>query len=165
MYSSVDEYISGLETRDEIVGFLSEIEKLKETVYKTGEEGLETVLRTKVGEKPARVVREDLERSGKLVDPHFQEEYFTELMDRLKRIPVVSLELAQEPTGELLSGIRQKISEYANVPVAIDYKVTPSLMAGVRVAYGGKYFDYTVESMWPDIWAVIKRNLETRHDN
>jgi hypothetical protein len=162
MYSSVDEYIGGLETREEIVGFLAEIEKLREAAYKTGEEGLERVLQTAVGDKSARVVREELERSGKMADPHFQEEYFAEIAKKLKGIPVVSLELAQQPSKELISRIRERLSEYTNSLVVIDYQVNKNLLAGVRVACGGKYFDYSLDSMWPDIWKAVMKYLEPK---
>lgn len=162
MFSNVDEYIAGLETRDETVGFLTEIEKMRQSVYKTGEEGLERVLQTGVGEKSARIVREELERLGKMADAHFQEEFFLEIEKKIKNLPIVSLELAQEPTGELISTIRMKLSEYTNTPVLIDYKVVPEILAGIRVAYKGKYFDFSLQSMWPEIWATIRKSLESK---
>lgn len=160
MYLSVDEYISELVTREEIIGFLSDIEKMHESVYRTGETGLERVLQTSVGEKSARVLREDLQRQDKMNDSHFQEKFLDEISTKLKQIPVVSLDLASEPSREFAYRLRDKISEYVGSQVVIDYKVIPELMGGVRVAFGGKYLDYSLDSMWPQIWGVIKEKLQ-----
>ena len=94
MYSSIDEYIAELVTRDEVVGFLAEIERLKEAVYKTGEDRLEQVLQTGVGEKCAGLIRDQLRQQGKMDDQHFQEEFLEEIAKKLRQIPIVNLELA-----------------------------------------------------------------------
>ena len=161
MFSNVDEYIAGLLTRDEVVVFLGEIERMKEAIYKTNEGSLEAILETGVGEKPGRLIRSELEQAGKMTDTHFQEQYFDKIAEQLKNMPTVNIELAVEPTREFVLKLKEKLSEYIQTSVAINYKVSPSLMAGVRVAYEGKYYDYSFETMWPEIWAEIKKKLNS----
>lgn len=165
MYSSVDEYIANLLTREEIIGFLVEIERLGEAIYKTGEGGLEQVLKSGVGEKSARLVLDELQKQGKMADPTYQEKFFHDLAERLKGISIVSLELAVEPTREQISKWRDQISEYAKCQVAVDYKIVPKMIAGVKVAFGGKYADNSLESRWPEIWAAVKEQLTPKHDS
>ena len=162
MYSSVDEYIAELVTRDEVVGFLAEIERLKEAVYKTGEDRLEQVLQTGVGEKCAGLIRDQLRQQGKMDDQHFQEEFLEEIAKKLRQIPIVNLELATQPSREFISRTKDKLSEYTGGQVVLDYKIIPNMIAGLRVAFGGKYYDFSVESMWPEIWAQIKDKLKPK---
>jgi F0F1-type ATP synthase delta subunit len=159
MFLSMDEYIAELLTRSEVMSFLAEIEGMKEAVYKTGEKSLEQVLRSGVGAKSAGVVLAQLEKSGKLANQEYADKFLGEVVDRLKLMPVVKLELAIDPTREFLTKVRDRITEYIGQQVAVDYQIEPKLMAGMRVAYEGKYFEASLEAKWPEVWAEIKAKL------
>jgi F0F1-type ATP synthase delta subunit len=162
MSLSVDEYLAGLLTREEINGFLSEVELMGDAVYKIGEGSLSQLFQSGIGAKSAQVILGTLDAAGKLEDKDYQKQFFEGITKKLKEIPILNLELAFEPTRELLAKIKDTWSEYLGKPIAIDYKVDTKIMGGARLAFMGKYFDFTLDAKWPEIWAVVREKLRLK---
>ena len=72
--------------------------------------------------------------------------FFLSLRDQIRRIPLMTLELAFEPSRDLVSFLSRWARENAGATVLLDIRVIPAICGGIRVAFGGRYKEHTLKS-------------------
>ncbi len=84
--------------------------------------------------------------------------YLSTLMKTLEELEVVHLELAIEPTGELIEKLSLWFDKNLAKPTIMDFELKPDLIAGAAVSYQGKYRDYSLSKKIDD---YLKENKKT----
>jgi len=59
-------------------------------------------------------------------------------------IPIMELTVAVEPSELALVRIKEWIDTHSHTKVVLEIKVNPRVIGGVKIAFDGKYHDYTV---------------------
>ncbi len=70
------------------------------------------------------------------------------LLDGIRKtvagIPNMELTVAVEPSELALARIKEWIDTHSQTKVVLEIKVNPRIIGGVRIAFNGRYHDYTV---------------------
>jgi F0F1-type ATP synthase delta subunit len=61
------------------------------------------------------------------------------------KVPVLEMTVAVEPSERGLFRIKEWIDTHSFTKVFLEIKVNPRIIGGVRIAFNGKYSDYTVK--------------------
>lgn len=67
------------------------------------------------------------------------------IRDTVARVPVLEMTVAVEPSEQGLLRIKEWIDTHSFTKVFLEIKVNPRIIGGVRIAFNGKYHDYTVK--------------------
>lgn len=70
---------------------------------------------------------------------------FEGIRDTVSAVPVMEMTVAVEPSERSLYRIKEWIDSHSTTKVFLDIKVNPRIIGGVRIAYNGKYHDYSVK--------------------
>lgn len=63
----------------------------------------------------------------------------------ITKIPVMEITVAVEPTERALTHIKEWLDTHSSTKVFLEVKVNPRIIGGLRIAFNGKYHDYTVK--------------------
>lgn len=91
------------------------------------------------------VIFKDMEQRG--LEPAGdakQQQFLTEIVHHLKRLPAVKVNLAFEPSVTFLNFMASAVSAQIGYKVLLDILVDQFIVAGATFEYGGKYVDYTL---------------------
>ncbi|KKU63082.1 MAG: hypothetical protein UX87_C0035G0005 [Candidatus Amesbacteria bacterium GW2011_GWA1_47_16] len=145
-----------VQTRRDLGILMSQLELLEQSLYKTGEEHFDAVVDSRITNDIAEMIKRDLSvEKGQEINT--RREYLRELKKTLLSIKQIRVTLAINPTRKLIEKIHNKITRFCGYTVILDIKVDPSLLAGITIAYEGKYLDYTFMKKWREF---IKQKLE-----
>jgi len=72
------------------------------------------------------------------------EEFLQKLEEALNKIPILTLNLAKDPSEKLLDTIRDWWKTNVKTPLLLTIKTDPSLIGGAQLFFNGKYKDYSV---------------------
>lgn len=171
MGSSDAVIIQGIKTRSEVSDTLRELDLLERSLYKTGEEGFAEKMRSSVGMKTAEIVRRKMDEEGTGENVEAMAAVLKELRMALENLSVIGLEVAIDPTQEMVEEIYAWVEANMGKGMILDFVVDKDILGGARVTYAGKYIDATLEDRWRDCWARIRSgevtlnyNLKGNHD-
>lgn len=72
-----------------------------------------------------------------------QKAYITEIINYLKKLPIVKVTLAFEPNSTFSNKINEVISSLLGHKIILDFEVNPQIVAGIALEYKGKFADYS----------------------
>lgn len=134
MYSDILNTIRTAEDRDRLI---DEIARLENAIYEPKLD-FNSVLSKEVRAKTAELVRSGIGESS-------PEAYLQGLSKELVNIPTVKISLSFEPSeetiGVLLAWVRKNVGE----GIIIEFGLEPQMIGGAKVAFGGKYYDGSIE--------------------
>ncbi len=67
-----------------------------------------------------------------------------ELNKSLKKIEIVKIVLAIEPTTGIANSIKEFFKSNYDQKVIFDYEIDSQIMGGVRIIFKGNYYDYAI---------------------
>jgi len=124
-------------TKNDISILSDEIDILRNTLYQPeGSKGKDKVRATTL-----QSVEKDL-KQGELE----KEDYFIGLTKALDELQEVVIEIALEPTEELIEEVSQWVKANIGPSVVINFKINPALLAGATISFKGKFMDYSLSS-------------------
>lgn len=88
--------------------------------------------------------RKDLDSIRKSFLDQIQDLDIDDLYKKLKKVEIVKIVLAIEPTVGILNKIRDFFDTNYDQKVIFDYETDKSMLGGIKIIYKGKYFDYSV---------------------
>lgn len=71
--------------------------------------------------------------------------YFEGLAKSIEELETLSLEVAIEPTAEMMQKIYAWVFQSLGRHVIIDLSVNPVLIAGAKISFNGKFVDFSLE--------------------
>lgn len=77
--------------------------------------------------------------------------YFEGLSKSIEDLQILSLEVAIEPTGEMMQKIYDWVLTAIDRHVILDISVNPSIIAGAKISFNGKFVDNSLEKSL-DVW-------------
>ncbi len=91
------------------------------------------------------VIFKDLEQRGlEPANDAKQQEFLTEIVHHLKRLPAVKVNLAFEPSVTFINFMASAVSLQIGYKVLLDIVVDQFIVAGATFEFAGKYADYTL---------------------
>lgn len=86
------------------------------------------------------------EQNIKVTDQANVKIFLTKLITTIRSLPTINLTISMAPTGQFVDNISKWISLNMQRPLLLAITVDPKLIAGVKIGFGGKYYDYSLQS-------------------
>lgn len=138
MYSEI---LARLRTKEEALQLEHEVDLLIESLYKTGGGSFDEALQKHIRGGVANAIKTSLEREKIPKD-----EFFDGLKNELKKLRVLKLALAFEPSDATIDKIHNWVNNNIGAGVILEFTSSPSILAGAVVIYKGEYRDYSLRS-------------------
>ncbi len=133
-----------INTKEELVVFIEEINALHGFIFKDSHIPLSDRAKNKVDEG-FRTYLKELEKGGFLHgSPEEQLSFFENLKSYLSRIPQLKLEIAFSPSDDFFIELRRWFFEKNKHKVIFDITVNPQIIGGAIIEYGGNYRDFSL---------------------
>lgn len=75
-----------------------------------------------------------------------QKDFLQQLIEELKKLQVIGVTVAFEPSDHFIAKLNNEISAAAGQKVVLDISVDPKIVGGLVIEYQGKYRDYSLKS-------------------
>lgn len=70
------------------------------------------------------------------------------LIAEIMSIPKAEVTLAVEPSGGLTKALVHQLRQILGKPLLVDFRYEPRMIGGMKLAFEGKYFEWTVERVF-----------------
>lgn len=133
-------------TRDDWLRLRREVDRLEESLYKTGDEGYETVLENDVRKEIAEIL------GGQNVSKDIVHDRLREIREFLGEVHAVKITLAVEPPRSLVKEIWNWVEKNAGEGIILEIKINPGILGGALIAWNGRYADFSLRERWEKDW-------------
>lgn len=137
MYSDI---LSTIRTKQELDLLSQEIDLLSASLYKDHGTSFETILEGSVRAKVSAEIKNALRKNQTK-----KSEFLKGLSAELKKLKVLKLALAIEPTEKSIGKIFGWVEVNVGKGVVLDISFDKELIAGTIISYQGEYRDYSVK--------------------
>ena len=137
MYSEIFESVR---TKHELDLLVAEIATLKESLYETKAATFDEILKKKVRDHIADMIKLDIKKDEKITN----REYLDGLEKALKKIKVIVLTISFEPTEETVQNVFEWVNKNLGAGIIIHFLTRPAIVGGVIIESNGKYHDYSI---------------------
>ena len=138
-------------TRAEANDFLSRLTTLSEMFFQTGFD-LEKSLNEQFGiNKSDRIIA--ILRANNVPTESLPavKEFIFILMSKISSLPVLSLTVAFEPKAETLKSLSEWFFINLHKQMLFDISLDQNIIAGAKITYNGKFFDFSIKSTFERI--------------
>ncbi len=160
MNYKLTDYFSDIRTREETEAVIEELTKLANSVYKNGKDSFDQVLHTEIRKITADKVREIIKNQNTENNMDKKAEVINNLINGVKSFEKFEITLAIEPTKEITDEIVKWLEKNIKPGVIAEIVCNTDIIAGVKIVYNGKYFDYSWSKHWDQMWSKIEKELE-----
>jgi len=134
-------------TRDDWLRLRREVDRLEESLYKTGDEGYETVLENDVRKELAEII------TSQNISKDIVHDRLREIREALGGVHAVKITLAAEPPRSLVKEIWTWVGKHAGEEIILEIKINPGIIGGALIAWNGRYADFSLREKWEKDWA------------
>ncbi|GEM_PF-2171597 len=137
--------ITSLKTTREVADFVSEIDTLMLTFFKSEDPSLEKAL-SSIGVDSARKIAQFFQKNN--FDTGNKDviiDFFETLKSLMKKFKVIKLVLAFNPTHKTIENIYNFVKDIAGIGYIFDLEVSEDILGGIIIIFNGKYSDLTLK--------------------
>lgn len=132
----------------------SEIDLMLDSLFNNSK-NFEDLLLKKVRQSTYNAIKPELEQFG--TDHTSIKEFLSKIKYQLKKLKVLEISIAFEPTSKLSNDICSWIKENLGEEFVPDIKIDPTILGGAIIVFEGLYKDYTLKKTLQDTFEK-KRN-------
>jgi len=149
--------LKALRTVQEAEQFLREIDNLAANLFRTKGNSFEENLKRISNSNLAFLLREALTKNKiNLEDMQAIENFLSGLKSEIKKLKVLKLEIAFDPSDETVSNISNWVAENIGNGIILDINTDLSLIGGAIITFEGKYKDLSLKKRFDDIFQKIQ---------
>lgn len=151
-------------TKAEATDFLSRLTTISEMFFQTGF-NLEIALSQHFGVNKKDRIMEILRTSNISIDslPTVKDFIFV-LMTKISTLPVISLAIAFEPEEQTLKALAEWFFINTHKQMLFDISVDRNVIAGARITYNGKFFDFSIRPTFERILETYMTRLNAANE-
>lgn len=139
-----DELIKKIKTKEELIFFLEEVAKARQTIFKDKELLLSKKVEGKVSGEFRELI-ERLEKEGIISENRRQQSVILEKLEKeLQSLPEIKLEIAFSPDDNFLKRISQWFEKELGQKIILDLTINPKIVAGAIIEYRGNWRDFSL---------------------
>ncbi|HSX08798.1 MAG TPA: F0F1 ATP synthase subunit delta [Candidatus Saccharimonadales bacterium] len=144
-------------TKSEATDFLARLTTISEMFFQNGF-NLESALKTHLGVNKSDHFMSILRTSNVNVESLSEvKDFIFILMSKISSLPVLSLTIAFEPNDQTLKLLSEWFFINMHKQMLFDISVDKNLIAGARITYNGKFFDFSIKSTFE---RILKEYME-----
>jgi hypothetical protein len=140
-----DQFISRILTSSDLARLVEELNLLLVCAYDTDNVKAEQVLDRDMRVWVADVLRPVWESAAVGEE---REKQVKALMAEVTSMPKAEVTLAVEPSGKVTSALVLQLRQMTGKPLLVDFRYEPRMIGGLKLAFEGKYFEWTVEQVF-----------------
>jgi len=142
--------ITSLRTTQEVAGFASEIDTfmLENTLDSISEDSAKKIMRT--------FSKNNLDINNKNIVVSF----FKTLKELLKKLKVIKLVLAFDPTRKTIENIHNFVKNIVGIGYILDIEISEDVLGGAVIIFNGKYYDFTLKKSIEDTFEVKNKEIQ-----
>ena len=142
--------ITSLRTTQEVASFASEIDTfmLENTLDSISEDSAKKIMRT--------FSKNNLDINNKNIVVSF----FKTLKELLKKLKVIKLVLAFDPTRKTIENIHNFVKNIAGIGYILDIEISEDVLGGAVIIFNGKYYDFTLKKSIEDTFEVKNKEIQ-----
>lgn len=150
--------ITSLKTTQEVANFVSEIDTLLLTFFKSEKTPIEEAL-TFVSTDSARKIMQTFSKNNlDINNKDIVSDFFDTLKKLLKKFKVIKLVLAFDPTLKTIENIHNFVKNVVGIGYILDIEVSEEVLGGAVVVFNGRYNDFSLRKSLED--AFTNKNQE-----
>ena len=149
-----------IRTVQEANNFCSEIDSILENFYKGENKNLDELLSSSTGSSTSSLIKKILaDNNTPSSDFASCEKILSLVKDGVKKMKVVRITLAIDPTSEIIAHISEWINQNLEANTLIDIDKDESIIGGTVLSINGKYKDFSLKKSLEDVFAKKKNDL------
>jgi len=142
--------ITSLRTTQEVAGFVSEIDTLTLTFFKSEKISMEEALGS-ISEDSAKKIMQVFSKNNlDINDRDMVAGFFETLKKLVKKFKVIKLVLAFDPTLKTIENLHNFVKDTLGVGYILDIEASKEVLGGAIVIYNGQYHDFTLKKSIED---------------
>lgn len=153
-----DQLMDKVLTSSDLARIVEELNLLVVCAYDTDHEKANQVMTSDMRGWVADIIRQEWE---KVSTGEEREKTIKQLIGQLTSIPKAEVTLAVEPSGGLTSALVHQLRHMTGKSLLVDFRYEPRMIGGIKLAFEGKYFEWTVEQ----VFEQRVKGLETQVTN
>ena len=142
--------ITSLRTTQEVASFASEIDTFM----------LENTLDS-ISEDSARKIMQAFSKNNlDINNKNTVVSFFKTLKELLKKLKVIKLVLAFDPTRKTIENIHNFVKNIAGIGYILDIEISEDVLGGAVIIFNGKYYDFTLKKSIEDTFEVKNKEIQ-----
>jgi F0F1-type ATP synthase delta subunit len=151
--------IASLKTTQDVINFTHEIEVLLSTFFKPErtsiQEGLDSI---SVG-SAQKIIGTFSKNNLNINDKETVISFFNILKELIKKLKIIKLVLAFDPTHKTIENIHNFIKENMGIGYILDIEVSENILGGAIVIFNGKYNDFSLKKSIEDTFSEKQKEI------
>jgi len=142
--------IASLKTTQEAEALIDEIDTLTLNYFESEEVSMKKALESISEETGLKIIQTFTKNGLNPNDRDLVMKFFKNLKELIKRLKVIKLILAFDPTGKTIENIHNYVEETLGIGYILEIEVSKEAIAGAVVIFNGKYVDYSLKKRIED---------------
>lgn len=163
--SIYSDLIATLKTTQDVTYFLSEIDTIKLTFFKSEELSLQKTLNSIDPDSAKKILEFFSKNNLDINDKEIVSDFFETLKELIKKLKVIKLVLAFDPNYNIINNIYNFVKETVASGYILDIEVSQDLLGGAIVIFNGKYNDFTLKKEIEETFADKNEILKLIHSD
>jgi len=149
-----------IKTIDQLEDFSLEIDTVLSGLFKTGNKNIDEVLGKTVGESTADTLRKIIKKNKiDSLDYSSLDKLLNNLKEELKKIKVLKISLAIDPSKEQIEHIFNWVKENLGEGIILDIDKDESMLGGAVISFNGQYKDFSLKRTLEEIFKNKKAEI------
>ena len=150
--------LSNIETVDQAREFISEIDMLLDSLFKTQngfEEGLNAISASHSQMLKEALLKNNIQASS----PSIISEYLHALKEEIRKLKTIKLALAFEPRQHTIDNLFTWVSQNLGSGIILDIKLDKTILGGTIVELEGKYQDFSLKKKLEELFGRKREEI------
>lgn len=161
MHENIKKIIKEVWTKEDLNLLLQAVEEVKRNTYRTGAHNLGEVLKKWLPERLAHPLEKIWLDCLGGSQPHTLGEFIDNLKLEFKKLRILKLYLAGEPSIETLERIENWIKKEIGEDVILEIELDPAIIGGAKIAFAGKFREITLHQLIDNYFQEQRRLILT----
>jgi len=156
----LNDILGYIKTVDQLDNFLAEIENVLAGLFKIKNKSIDQILDKTAGKSTAGTIKR-LAEQNKIIPSDYPslEKILTGLKKDLKKIKILKISLAIDPSQEQIDHIFDWVLENLGKGIILDIDKDESILGGAIISFGGTYKDLSLRRTIEEIFQTKKGEI------
>lgn len=156
----LNDILGDIKMIDQLDNFLAEIENVLVSLFKVKNKNINQILDKTVGKSTAGIIKRLVEQN-KIIPSDYPslKKVLTGLKEDLKKIKILKISLAIDPSQEQIDHIFDWVKENLGKGIILDIDRDESILGGAVISFNGQYKDFSLKRTLEEIFKIKKAEI------
>lgn len=148
--------ITSLKTTQEAADFVSEIDTLALTFFKSEKVSMEKALSSISTGSAEKIMQAFSKNNLNINDKDTVAGFFNTLKELMKKLKTIKFVLAFDPSRKTIEKLHNFVKDTLGIGYIFDIEISPEVLGGAIVIFNGKYNDFSLKKKIEDAFETKK---------